>query len=82
MNHPTLVAAPAYDRRHWCPCGAVSQQPDGLCRGCRAAGVWWHKTLRTNRHATFNWAIARTAKARPSARVASLLQISSKGVVS
>ena len=33
--HPILVAALAEDRHQRCPCGAVTQQPHRLCRGCR-----------------------------------------------
>ena len=51
MNHPILVAALAEDRRRRCPCGAVAQQPYGLCRGCRAAAVWRHETARSSRRA-------------------------------
>ena len=34
MQHPILLAALADDLGHRCPCGAVTQQTDGLCRGC------------------------------------------------
>ena len=44
MNHPILVAALAEDRRRRCPCGAVAQQPYGLCRECQAVAVWRRKT--------------------------------------
>ena len=39
MNHPILVAALAEDRRRQCSCGAVTQEPNGTCRGCRVAAV-------------------------------------------
>ena len=82
MNHPILIAALAEDRRRRCPCGAVAQQPYGLCRECQAVAVWRRETARTSRRATPNWTHAGTAKARLFARVASLLQIISKGAES
>ena len=39
MNHPVLAATPVEDRRRRCPCGAVAQQPYGLCRQCQATAV-------------------------------------------
>ena len=82
MNHPILIAALAEDRRRRCPCGAVAQQPYGLCRECQAAAVWRRETTRTSRRATPGWTRAGTVKARLFARVASLLQIISKGAES
>ena len=82
MNHPILVAALAEDRRRQCPCGAVAQQPYGLCRECRAVAVWRHETARTSRRAASRWTRAGTAKARLLAWVASLLQIIGKGAES
>ena len=82
MNHPILVAALAEDRRRQCPCGAVTQQPYGLCRGCRAAAVSRHETARSSRRAAPSWTPAGIAKARLFARVASLLQIIGKGAES
>ena len=79
MNHPILVAALAEDRRHQCPCGAVAQQPYVLCRECKAVAVWRYKTARTRHRIAPTRTSARTAKARLFARVASLLQIISKG---
>lgn len=77
MNHPTLVPTLADDRRRWCPCGAVTQQPYG-----RAAALWWRKAARTSRLAVPNWTDARIAKAGLFARVKSLLQIIGKGMES
>ena len=82
MNHPILIAALVEDRRRRCPCGAVAQQPYGLCRECQAAAVWRRETARTSRRATPSWTHAGTAKARLFARVASLLQIIGKGAES
>ena len=79
MNHPILVAALAEDRRRRCPCGAVAQQPYGLCRECQAAAVWRCETTRTSRRGAPSWTRAGTSKARLFARVASLLQIIGKG---
>jgi hypothetical protein len=81
MNHPIPVAALAEDRRRRCPCGAVPQQPYGLCRECHATAVWRHKTERASRNAATHWTHARTARAWL-ARVASLLQVISKGAES
>ena len=47
MNHPILIAALAEDRRRRCPCGAVAQQPYGLCRECQAVAAWRRETART-----------------------------------
>jgi len=47
MNHPILIAALVEDRRRQCPCGAVAQQPYGLCRECQAVTVWRRDTERT-----------------------------------
>ena len=44
MNHPILIAALVEDRRRRCPCGAVAQQPYGLCRECQAAAIWRRET--------------------------------------
>ena len=82
MNHPILIAALVEDRRRRCPCGAVAQQPYGLCRECQAVAVWRRETARTSRRAAPNWTHAGTVKARLFARVASLLQIISKGAES
>ncbi len=82
MNHPILIAALYEDRRRPCPCGAVAQQPYGLCRECQRAAAWRRKTERTSRCAAPSWTRAATTTARLFARVASLLQISSKGAES
>ena len=82
MNHPILIAALVEDRRRRCPCGAVAQQPYGLCRECQAAAVWRRETTRTSRRASPSWIHAGTGKAHLFARVASLLQIIGKGAES
>ena len=82
MSHPILVSALAEDRRRFCPCVAAVQQRYGLCRECRAVAVWRHETEQTRRHGAPNWTRARPLKARLLTRVASLLQIISKGAES
>jgi hypothetical protein len=85
MNHLILVAALAEDRRRRRPCGTVAPQPYGLCRQCRQCqivAVWRRETGRTRRRGVPNWTRAETLKARLFARVASLLQIISKGAES
>ena len=78
MNHLNLVAALAEDRRRQCPCGAVAQEPNGMCRECQVAAGWRPETARTRNHAISNWTRARTALVRFSARVASLIRLSSQ----
>ena len=82
MSHPILIAALAEDRRRWCPCEAAAQQRYGLCRECRAVAVWRRETEQTRLHGAPNWTRARALKTRLLARVASLLQIISKGAES
>ena len=82
MNHPILVAALAEDRRRQCSCGAVTQEPNGTCRRCRAAAVSRHDTARSSRRIASCWTPAGIAKARVFAWVASLLQIIGKGAES
>ena len=79
MNHPILVAALVEDRRRQCSCGAVTQRPNGRCRRCRAAAFSRHETARSSCRTASLWIPAGTAKARPFAWVASLLQIIGKG---
>ena len=79
MNHPILIAALVEGRRRRCPCGAVAQQPCGLCRQCQAAVIWRHETTRTNRGATPSRTHAGTTKTWLAACVAALLQIIRKG---
>ena len=76
----TGPAALVEDRRRRCRCGAVAPHPNGLCRECQAFAVWRRETERTRRRGAPNSTPAGTLKARLLARVASLLQIISKGV--
>ncbi len=80
--HPILIATLAEDRRRRCPCEAVAQRPYGLCHECQAVAVWRCETARMRRRAAPTWTRAGTVKARLFARVASLLQIISKGAES
>ena len=82
MNHPILIAALVEDLRRRCLCGAVTQQPYGLCGGCQAAAIWRRETTRTSRRATPSRTLARAAIARLFARVTSLLRIIGKGAES
>ena len=82
MNHPILVAALAEDRRRQCSCGVVTQEPNGTCRGCRAAAVSRHEAARSSRRTASRWTPAGIAKARLFAWAASLLQIIGKGAES
>jgi hypothetical protein len=82
MNHLILVAALAEDRRRQCSCGAVTQEPNGTCRGCRAAAVSRHETARSSRRTASRWTHAGVAKARLFGWAASLLQIIGKGAES
>jgi hypothetical protein len=79
MNHPVLITALVEDRRRRCPCGTVASQTDGMCRECKAVVVWRRETEWTRRRGAPNWTRAGTLKTRLLARLASLLQIISKG---
>jgi hypothetical protein len=78
MSHPILVTPLAEDRRRWCPCGAVTQQPCGLCRECRVAAAWRRETVRTSRRTGPGWTRTGTTRARLTTWITSLLQIISK----
>ena len=82
MNHAILVAALAEDRRRQCSCGAVTQKPNNMCRGCRACAASRHEAGRSSRRTASRWTPARAPKARLLAWVASLLQIIGKGAES
>ena len=83
MNHPILVAALAEDRRRQCSCGAVTREPNGMCRGCRVAAVARHEAERPSRRAPLRAGhLPESPNARLFAWVASLLQIIGKGAES
>ena len=85
-GHAPAAGNPASHQSHapncvggvaWCPCGAVAQQPCGLCRECQAVAAGQRKTARTSRptHGTHTG----SARARLFAHVASMLRIIGKG---
>ena len=76
--HPILVAALSKDQHQRCPCGAVTQQPYRLCRGCRRQRLEMqdHATA-PSRRSPLNTRLFRGTQ--PFARVLSLLQSTSKG---
>ena len=84
MDHPRPSAELTRDRLRQCPCGAVAEQLDRLCRKCKARMAWRRKTTRTSRRAARRLA-ARQAnegtRILPSA-MASLLLTPGKGVES
>lgn len=77
MSHPILIASLAEERRRWCPCGAVAQQPCGLCRECRAAVAWRRKVVLTSHRTS-----PATRRAQLFSWMTLLLQIISKGAES
>ena len=83
MDHPRLIDALADDARRQCPCGAVAEQPERLCRKCHARMAWRRRTTRTNRR-TARRLTARQAHegTRIFASALALLQAISKGVES
>jgi hypothetical protein len=50
MLHAYLATALAADRRRQCPCGAVAERQNSLCRKCQARVAWRRKALRKSRH--------------------------------
>jgi hypothetical protein len=83
MDHPKLIAALADDQRSHCPCGAVAEQPERLCRKCHARMAWRRKTTRTNRRAARRLAAHQAQEGtRILASPMALLQAIGKGVES
>ena len=82
MNHPIFVTTLAEDRRRQYSRGAVTQEPNGTCRGSRAAAVSRHETARSSRRTASRCIPAGIARARHFVWVASLLQIIGKGAES
>lgn len=81
MDHPRLIAVLADDRRRQCPCGAVAEQSERLCRKCHARMTWRRKTTRTSRRAARRLASHQAHEStRIFASAMELLQIVSKGV--
>jgi hypothetical protein len=52
MHSHAFIIALIEQRRHQCPCGAVADQPFGLCRKCQARDAWRRKTTFSRRKAT------------------------------
>jgi hypothetical protein len=76
--HPILVAALAEDQHRRCPCGAITQLPYRLCRGCRRQRLAiQHRATTPSRHSLLNARLLRIAP--PVAWMLSLLQRTSKG---
>jgi len=83
MDHPRLIAVLADERGRQCPCGAVAEQPERLCRKCHARMTWRRKTTRTNRRATRRLAALQAHEGtRILASAMALLQAIGKGVES
>jgi hypothetical protein len=83
MDHPRLIAPPADDRRRRCPCGAVAERPDRLCRKCHARMAWRRRTTRTSRRTARRLAARQAHEGtRLFATAMTLLQAISKGVES
>jgi (p)ppGpp synthase/HD superfamily hydrolase len=57
-----LITALAADRQRQCPCGAVAEQPHGLCRKCHHRMLWRRKTTRTSRRAARRLAVRHGAR--------------------
>jgi hypothetical protein len=75
-----LITVLAEDRRRQCPCGAVAEQPYGLCRKCHARMIWRRKTTRATRRAARRQAAGHGARLLACAM--SLLRTASKGAES
>jgi hypothetical protein len=82
MNYPRLIAALADDRHRQCPCGAVAERPDRLCRKCHARMSWRRKITRTSRGARRLTAHQAHEGTRILASAMALLQIIGRGVES
>jgi len=83
MNNPRLIAALAQIRHGQCPCGAVAEHSEPLCRKCRARMVWRRRTTRTSRRAARRLAARQAHEGtRIFASAMALLQAINKGVES
>jgi hypothetical protein len=83
MDHPKLIAVLADDQHHHCPCGAVAEQSERLCRKCHARMAWRRKTARTSRRAARRLAAHQAHEGtRILASAMALLQTIGKGVES
>jgi len=83
MNQSRLIVALADDRHRQCPCGAVADRPDRLCRKCHARMLWRRKTTRTSRRAARRLAALQAHEGtRIFASAMALLQVIGRGVES
>jgi hypothetical protein len=83
MNQPRLIAALADERHRQCPCGAIAERPDRLCRKCHARMLWRRKTTRTSRRAARRLAAHQAHEGtRIFASAIALLQVIGRGVES
>jgi hypothetical protein len=83
MNQPHLAAALADERHRQCPCGAVADRPDRLCRKCHARMLWRRKTTRTSRRAARRLAMHQAHEGtRIFSSAMALLQVIGRGVES
>jgi hypothetical protein len=83
MDHPKLIAVLADDQHRHCPCGAVAERPQRLCRKCHARMTWRRKTTRTSRRAARRLAAHQVHEGtRILASTMALLQAIGKGVES
>lgn len=46
----SITIALAEDRRRFCPCGAVTEHPYGMCRKCHARMTWRRHKTQSRRH--------------------------------
>jgi hypothetical protein len=51
MHNLALTVILADQRRRQCPCGAVADQPFGLCRKCQDRNAWRRKATSARRKA-------------------------------
>jgi len=81
MNQSRLIITLADDRHRQCPCGAVAEEPDRLCRKCHARMLWRRKTTRTGRRAARRLAALQAHEGtRIFASAMALLQVIGRGV--
>ena len=55
-----LLSEPAAAQRHKCPCGAVAERQNDLCRKCQARAAWRRKALQKTRRGARRLAARRT----------------------
>ena len=83
MNQSRPIAALADERHRQCPCGAIAERPDRLCRKCHARMLWRRKTTRTSRRAARRLAARQAHEGtRIFASAMAVLQVIGRGVES